>query len=296
MPCFRPRRAWSLLSGGITFREPFPLTPATPQVQVPCGGCVGCRSRRALSWTIRCRLELTRHSAATFVTLTYETAPPQLVKDHLTAFIKRLRSKVRKADSRSRRKARKAHRAIPDWRRIKFFGCGEYGDKNGRPHYHLLVFGLPPGAPEITRSWSQGFITSTEVTPARVAYCAGYVTKKLEHASLYPDLIDLDTGELLAEGQKPFLLMSRRPAIASDFKQYWSDYSESAVIDGKALPVPRYLHNAFLNNASTLQLLKHDLALHDRIKSLPLDHHQRLNSGETIAKRKLSLAHSKRTL
>lgn len=295
MPCFRPRKAWALISGGVTFREPFPLTRATPQVQVPCGGCVGCRSRRALSWVIRCRLELTLHTAATFVTLTYETAPPQLVKADLSAFIKRVRSKVRKADSRNRRQARKADRAVPDWRALKFFGCGEYGDKGGRPHYHLILFGLPPGSPEISRSWTKGFHTSTEVTPARIAYCAGYVTKKLEYKSKYPDLVDLDTGECI-EGQPPFLLMSRRPAIAAHFKKYWADYSDHAVLDGQPLPVPRYLHNAFLANANTLQLLRHDLTVQDKLKSQPLDHHQRLAAGEIIARNKLSHSHQKRSL
>lgn len=30
-------------------------------------------------------------------------------------------------------------------RKVRYLACGEYGSRNGRPHYHVLLFGFVPG-------------------------------------------------------------------------------------------------------------------------------------------------------
>lgn len=64
---------------------------------------------------------------------------------------------------------------------IRYFGVGEYGTKRGRPHLHILFFGLSlKDYDDIVRCWTYGHV---EVTPFfygnTTAYVAGYVQKKL---------------------------------------------------------------------------------------------------------------------
>lgn len=86
---------------------------------------------------------------------------PTLRSDDLPAYVKRVRKSTGK--------------------RIRYFGVGEYGTKRGRPHLHILFFGLSLSDLEaITKSWYYGFV---QVTPFfygnTCVYVAGYVQKKL---------------------------------------------------------------------------------------------------------------------
>lgn len=167
-------------------------------VPIPCGKCIGCSMDRAKEWSVRCVLEAAEHEANSFITLTYDEyhVPSSLKKDHLSNFIKRLRSKH------------------PDVE-IRFFGCGEYGSQNGRPHYHAIIFGYDfpdkeylcnDGVSHIFRSseleslWKFGMSSIGEVSMESCAYVARYTTKKASNA----------------RGDE-FLLMSRRPGIAANW-------------------------------------------------------------------------------
>ena len=56
-----------------------------------------------------------------------------LVKRDLQLFLKRLRKKLVKTYGKDKKF------------RIRFIGCGEYGGTFGRPHYHLVIFGMDGG-------------------------------------------------------------------------------------------------------------------------------------------------------
>jgi hypothetical protein len=74
--------------------------------------------------------------------------------------------------------------------RVKYFLCGEYGDKYERPHYHLILFGIgvdsldcyKHGKHYVSRLlndlWSYGYNTVGSVTPKSVNYVASYCQKK----------------------------------------------------------------------------------------------------------------------
>ena len=74
-------------------------------------------------------IEAGQHTDNAFVTLTYadDQLPDgnSLCPEDVTKFLKRLRKRI-------------------DPVKIRYFLCGEYGEgSTSRPHYHLILFGLP---------------------------------------------------------------------------------------------------------------------------------------------------------
>lgn len=246
MPCFSPLTA---------FQAPFPAAfgprpklrfkyePGWKQIEVPCGGCIGCRLDKSRTWAARCMHEAHMHTSNLFLTLTYDDhhlptgseGRTTLVKRDLQLFWKRLR------------------KAGYD---VRYYSVGEYGDNTGRPHYHAVAFGLAlPDLVLYTRSngfnlytsqildsvWKNGRCWIGDVTFESCAYVARYVMKKLtgNHAKLYEH-----------EGILPeFALMSRRPGIGSDFyDRYRSDLlpHDNTIIRGNVkISTPRYYLNKY---------------------------------------------------
>lgn len=156
--------------------SPFEVRRQFGSIYVPCGQCLACRINRTRDWKFRCLLELKGfNDLACFVTLTYndENLPVSgsLVKQDLQKFLKRLRKAV-----------------YP--KKIKYYSCGEYGDKNNRPHYHLILFGL--GVDSFTRQllktcWTLCNPERFDFNDRCLAFCesdsigyvCGYVQKKV---------------------------------------------------------------------------------------------------------------------
>ncbi|WNK13480.1 MAG: replication initiator protein [Microvirus sp.] len=175
-----------------------------------CGQCTPCRVNRRRQWTWRQWFESLTHEENCFVTLTYapglEPCNPShlpgaghLDPDHLRLFFYRLRKAL-----------------YPQ--RIRYFACGEYGDQNSRPHYHLTLFGvsgatlvLGPQGPEpfpqtAARIWAKGHVQVGDFNEVTAQYVAGYVVKKWT-AKDDPRL----------KGRPPeFSRMSLRPGIGTD--------------------------------------------------------------------------------
>lgn len=173
-------------------------------LELPCGKCVGCIQDRASEWALRCEHEARLHLHSWFITLTYDEShlPPggTLVKADLRDFWKRLR-----------------HGGQP----VRYFACGEYGERLSRPHYHLLVFGyVPPdlvvskqlhgdelrySSKELEATWGKGLVDIRPFSPAAAQYVTNYVRKKSSSEAHY-------------QGRLPeFQVMSRRPGIGSGF-------------------------------------------------------------------------------
>lgn len=165
-------------------------------VEAACGTCLGCRIDKSNEWANRCLMEAkTSKQTPWFITLTYESAPKELQKRDLQLFFKRLRNKYGEG--------------------IRYFACGEYGGKTLRPHYHAIIFNWKPEdlkpitekfykSDELTRIWGMGYTTIREADKTTMAYTARYASKKM--------LMKLPEGK-----EKPFLLMSRRPGIGSEY-------------------------------------------------------------------------------
>lgn len=280
MACFHPRWAFRG-AGGVTLREPLDRTGFVP-LRIPCGGCVGCRLDQGRAWAIRCSLELQQHTAACWATLTYSDATipwlnsstTTLDKTHFSAYVKRLRARH------------------PE-KRIRFFGCGEYGERTQRPHYHIILYGIGEH-PSIADSWGLGHVRIDPLTPAAISYVAGYCAKKAGYRHDRSESVDSETGEVVTP-VAPFRLMSRRPGIGGDSRAFAKSWRKTAVWNGREVPVPRYLHAAWVAGATPDQLAALQ-AERDASASFDLYDRDRRAAAEQIAMRRLELSQEKQKL
>ena len=190
-------------------------------VTVNCGKCMACRINYTSAWKLRLLYELSEWDSAMFITLTYDEGHVpgdfSLHKKDPVGFFKRLR----------------AYLAYNSDRQIKYYCCGEYGDKkditrpdknHGRPHYHAVIFGLNPFDDNdrklIVEAWqhrcedwqfdrNRGKLNQygigeksaiQNVTPEDIEYVTGYVQKKLS-GSL--------AGTTYGDDEPPFAIMSK---------------------------------------------------------------------------------------
>lgn len=211
-------------------------------VTVPCGQCVGCRLERSRQWAIRCVHEASLYEDNCFLTLTYND-------DHLP--------KDRSLDVRAfqlfMKRLRKEHGDG-----IRFFHCGEYGPRYGRPHYHACIFNFDFAdkklwkitnevplyiSENLCRLWPYGYSTVGAVTFQSAAYVARYIMKKItgDAAASHYEWVD-DQGEV--HQRKPeYTTMSRRPGIGKGWlEKYTSDVypGDFVVLNGTKMRPPKY--------------------------------------------------------
>lgn len=252
MPCYHPLAAWYAKhrnegtgKRSITFRlsEGYADRP----LSVPCGTCLGCRLERAREWAVRCMHEASMFEENSFVTLTYDDAhlPPggSLRPRDFVLFMKRLRH-VRPG--------------------VRFFQCGEYGDRGGRPHHHAVLFGCgwPDQEPytvrkgvqlytsaELAQLWPHGFSSVGAVTFESAGYVARYTLKKIGREA------SAEKGRT-AE----YLTMSRRPGIGRAWiERFFKDVypSDELVVNGRVTKPPRYYDDQVMRLApSSLKWVK----------------------------------------
>lgn len=256
MGCFNPLEAYR--DRGDSKKIRFGHDAGQDSLWLPCGQCIGCRMDRAKAWSIRCMHEASMWDNNCFITLTYnnENLPGhgKLVYDDFKLFMKRLRKRFKGQKST----VYKGEVVYP----IRFYMCGEYGDQDGRPHFHALLFNFDfpdrvlwkkTGAGErLYRSailedlWRYGYSSVGDVTMKSAGYVARYVMKKVNGDAArhhYFAGYDEDTGEcLFAPGE--FNRMSLKPGIGQDwFDKYYEDvYPEGKVVleGGKKSKPPKF--------------------------------------------------------
>lgn len=186
---------------------------------VPCGKCMACRIHRTQEWATRILHESSYYQSNTFVTLTYDDehlpSDGSLRKEDVQLYLKRLRSRL-------------------DGRIIKYYAAGEYGELNGRPHYHLIIMnvGRVKDVDVLDRSWSKGFIYLRPVTAESVRYVTAYVQKKLSGPK---------AKEVYGDKTPPFNIMSKSigKRWAIENKDYLNKY-KGITVKGKPVGLPRY--------------------------------------------------------
>jgi len=185
------------------------------------------------------------HKQNDFITLTYddENLPVSYSADKrpFQLFMKKLRKHL-------------------EPREVRFFGCGEYGDRFLRPHFHALIFGhqfedrkyhskndrgdVSYTSEELTDVWGLGLATTGDLTFQSAGYCSRYVLKKLAGSKADDHYWRLNPlTQTYARVATEWATQSIKPGLGlSWFEKYKSDVfpSDFVVVGGQKLPVPDF--------------------------------------------------------
>lgn len=191
-----------------------PIWLKTERIFVGCGKCEFCRKVWKNEWAKRLEIQKNISYLTLAMTLTYEdehlpykNGVPTLSKDDVQKFFKRVRKETSKL--------------YPDVS-YQYFISGEYGHRNFRPHFHLILF-VNTNNHTYTKydfqtialnKWRKGYIYYDEVKRISVKYLAKYIGKSTG-ISDYADRHGIP---------KPFVLMSRRPAIANKYLELGNNF------------------------------------------------------------------------
>lgn len=277
MPCYTPLSGYKdPASGGLTFNK----AGTAQTLEVACGSCLGCRLDHSLMWAIRIVHESTLYRdqhGNCFVTLTYRDPAEATDEQYKRGEYIPADYSLRPSDvSKFIRALRKT---VPQ--KIRYFYCGEYGDENQRPHYHVCLFNhsfddqvlwkdnegfYTYTSPSLEKLWRFGFSTVQELNYETAAYTARYALKKItgkkawdhylrcdEHGEAYwlhPEYIRMSTGR-----KKPCGLG------AGFYEKYKQDIfpSDEVPVSGKGVlqKVPRYYQNILSSeDPATLEMVK----------------------------------------
>lgn len=235
-------------------------------LQLPCGRCMGCRLEYGRQWAIRISHEQQMHDKNCFITLTYnqECLPPggSLVKQDYQQFMKRLRwhFSEKRVNPETGRKKRY-------YKPIRYYHCGEYGDKTRRPHYHAALFGvdfedLEPvlynsnsqqwiySSGTLADIWKMGNVTVGELTWESASYLAHYITKKVtgDMAEDHYCHVNELTGEI-TQRQPEYVTMSLKPGIGATWLDKYGETDcfrgDQVVINGRPQKPPKYYDSVF---------------------------------------------------
>lgn len=174
-----------------------------------------------------------------------------------------------------------ARRARKEIGKFRYYHCGEYGDKYGRPHYHACTFGLDLNdlklsgktksgenayeSETLERVWGKGKTQVGELTFQSAAYTARYVMKKVNGEKKkqgHYQVVDEETGELKGERKPEYTTMSRRPGIGKEWiEKYETDVypRDEVIMNGKRMRPPKFYDSHYeLQNPEGHEKLKQE--------------------------------------
>lgn len=123
--------------------------------------------------------------------------------------------------------------------KIKYYACGEYGEKHQRCHFHALILRPANDSIEYTRFWNKGQVDVGSVTDASIAYCTGYVLKANAVPKGVPNknrpfhIWSRGIGDEFMNG-KTFLEMAREGNIP----RRWRALADSTRAAGRGIQIP----------------------------------------------------------
>lgn len=209
--------------------------------EFPCSRCLPCKINKQRIWKSRLLLEAGLYADNVSATLTIgdlspsQAGPPQrraieLIPEDMTLFLKRLR------------------KALGDVR-FRYYYVGEYGTRGGRPHYHILFFGLGMQHEQmIANAWGHGGIQVGDASPQFIVYTLDHLTTKDTHVTRiredgrHPEFHRMSRG--LGAGAVPML---RQAIISGDGEIFLPDGDVPCQmrIEGKLAPLGSFLVKKF---------------------------------------------------
>lgn len=173
--------------------------------------------------------------------------------------------------------------------------CGEYGERNGRPHFHACLFNCwfsdavhfrgegdcaEYRSAQLERIWSHGGCVFGQVTPESASYVSRYLIQ--DRNRVYVD----EEGELRV-AVREFNQMSRRPGIGAT---WWKKFGVSDVVpDGQVVVRGRKGRAPRFYDKAMRRLDAHSFALvvADRVEAAAARHGdqspERLVAREAVA-------------
>lgn len=258
----------------------YPMFLKSAKGLIPCQKCGPCLARRRRQKTSRAIFEGQSHGRLPhFITLTYDddhlpyevvnpdtgeitiehgpNPSPILDKKEYQRFINRLRTALSRQERPSN---------------LRYTGCGEYGEKNGRPHYHFVCWGLPDDPREIIyRSWSDDD-GDLKCSPARIdiqrardlthvaQYVVGYIQKKMTdwngvRTDGRPPEFGTTSKSFGLQFAKLYADAMRTPS-AQAFISREGDIPREIKFEGKKWPLDRYLRDKILSELNIYEQAK----------------------------------------
>ncbi len=272
MPCYHPLR------GTRTERGTLKVVPRSifdekvehsNNITVGCGACAGCNESHARSFAIRAMHEKQMHKRTCFLTLTYkdDELPAGRSVDvvDLQKFVKRARQRI----------------CLP----LRYYAIGEYGSKDARPHYHLILYGFSfhkdryfwrtsekghrlYRSPFLEEIWTKGHSEIGAVSFGSAAYVARYVHEKRRKK---------DESHYKGRDEE-FTTMSRRPGLGRSWiEKFYADVwpRDEVVVDGKRFNPPKYYDQI---------LAERDPELYDLVKIARATRGKKLEADNTLAR------------
>jgi len=262
MPCFNPIAISNRAKGY-----------GSSKAVVPCGKCLGCLATRRNAWTFRLLEQERQSTSSTFLTLTYDDENLPLLNSETGEILYQsqisetqyqneaynLRATLDKADLQKYFKKLRRHT-----NKLKYYAVGEYGEKNGRPHYHAIVFNADKKL--LTGKWDKGRSQADQVTQASIHYVTKYMINSRNKG--------------YREKTKPFAAMSKGIGldyVKNNWKYHYENMDNLVVFQGGQKQImPRYIKDKIFSEDEKIELKKKTDKLIEENPITYAQHHQKV--------------------
>jgi len=214
-----------------------------------CGKCLKCLTKRKAQWSFRMTEEKRISFSSYFVTLTYEDKyVPRggngftINKNDHFKFIKNLKElesekSLALRSEISQEEYDRRYLKIPEIGKLKYYGVSEYGDENGRSHWHYILYNVRD-INNVDAAWGKGLVYIDECNVNTIDYVLKYMIK--DHSQT-----DYENRE------KEVSFMSKGLGITyvdQEFIKYINreDANQVMNIRGGIIPLPRYYRKKFV--------------------------------------------------